>query len=382
MLPFTYAVRNLFRDPARLLQTVGGAALVVFLLMTAAALNQGMNEVLSASGSPKNVILMGKGSEESIERSEVHLEAESIAATAIRGRQESLGQPAVSGEITYQAPLVTDSGHKEQGLLRGVTEKALLVHPKVRLEEGRFPGPGEVMVGILAHRKLGVIPEEVGLGNSVFFEDAEMTISGIFSAPGTVLESEVWFDRNDLAILTQRDSLSAVLVRLDGAEFEDVEVFTLQRNDLELAAVREDHYYDKLGAFYGPIRTMTWLTAVMVAAGAFFGGLNTLYAAFASRIRELATLQSIGFRRRSIFLSLVQESLLATLTGTLLAFVLALLVVDGMSVPFSIGTFRLTLTPTVILAGLSVGVALGTVGILPPAWRTLSPALPKALRSN
>ncbi|MCH1407748.1 MAG: ABC transporter permease [Verrucomicrobiales bacterium] len=382
MLPFTYAVRNLFRDPARLLQTVGGAALVVFLLMTAAALNQGMNEVLSASGSPKNVILMGKGSEESIERSEVHLEAESIAATAIRGLQESLGQPAVSGEITYQAPLVTDSGHKEQGLLRGVTEKALLVHPKVRLEEGRFPGPGEVMVGILAHRKLGVIPEEVGLGNSVFFEDAEMTISGIFSAPGTVLESEVWFDRNDLAILTQRDSLSAVLVRLDGAEFEDVEVFTLQRNDLELAAVREDHYYDKLGAFYGPIRTMTWLTAVMVAAGAFFGGLNTLYAAFASRIRELATLQSIGFRRRSIFLSLVQESLLATLTGTLLAFVLALLIVDGMSVPFSIGTFRLTLTPTVILAGLSVGVALGTVGILPPAWRTLSPALPKALRSN
>jgi putative ABC transport system permease protein len=382
MLPFTYAVRNLFRDPARLLQTVGGAALVVFLLMTAAALNQGMSEVLSASGSPENVILMGKGSEESIERSEVHLEAESIAATAIRGLQESLGQPAVSGEITYQAPLVTDSGHKEQGLLRGVTEKALLVHPKVRLEEGRFPGPGEVMVGILAHRKLGVIPEEVGLGNSVFFEDAEMTISGIFSAPGTVLESEVWFDRNDLAILTQRDSLSAVLVRLDGAEFEDVEVFTLQRNDLELAAVREDHYYDKLGAFYGPIRTMTWLTAVMVAAGAFFGGLNTLYAAFASRIRELATLQSIGFRRRSIFLSLVQESLLATLTGTLLALVLALLVVDGMSVPFSIGTFRLTLTPTVILAGLSVGVALGTVGILPPAWRTLSPALPKALRSN
>ncbi|MDB2496066.1 ABC transporter permease [Verrucomicrobiales bacterium] len=382
MLPFAYAVRNLFRDPARLLQTVGGAALVVFLLMTAAALNQGMNEVLSASGSPKNVILMGKGSEESIERSEVHLEAESIAATAIRGLQESLGQPAVSGEITYQAPLVTDSGHKEQGLLRGVTEKALLVHPKVRLEEGRFPGPGEVMVGILAHRKLGVIPEEVGLGKPVFFEDAEMTISGIFSAPGTVLESEVWFDRNDLAILTQRDSLSAVLVRLDGAEFEDVEVFTLQRNDLELAAVREDHYYEKLGAFYGPIRTMTWLTAVMVAAGAFFGGLNTLYAAFASRIRELATLQSIGFRRRSIFLSLVQESLLATLTGTLLALVLALLVVDGMSVPFSIGTFRLTLTPTVILVGLSVGAALGTVGILPPAWRTLSPALPKALRSN
>ncbi len=382
MLPFTYALRNLFRDPTRLVQTVGGSALVVMLLIAAVALNQGMNSVLSASGSAQNVVILGKGSEESIERSEVHLEAESIAATGIRGIDEQLGVMAVSGEIFYQAPITTASGTENQALLRGVLEKALLVHSSVRLLEGHFPGPGEVMVGRLAHRKLDVDAAEFAVGGKVFFGKAELAIAGVFAAPGTVLESEIWFDRNDLATLTQRDTLSLVTLRLGSAEFDDVHVFTLQRNDLELAAIREDKYYEKLSIFYQPIKVMTWVTAALVSAGALFGGLNTLYAAFASRVREMATLQSIGYSRFALLVSLVQESLLATLTGTLLAFVVAYLLLDGQTVPFSIGTFTLTLTPTVIGTGLVTGILLGSLGTLPPAIRCLSPSIPQALRSS
>lgn len=382
MLPFTYALRNLFRDPARLAQTVGGSALVVILLIAAVSLNQGMDSVLSASGSPQNVIILGKGSEESIERSEVHLEAESIAATAIRGLQEQLGVIAASGEIFYQAPIKTSSGKINQALLRGVLEQALQVHQSVRLLDGYFPGPGEVMVGQLAHRKLGVPAGELVPGEPVYFGKEKLMISGIFAAPGTVLESELWFDRNDLATLTQRDTLSSITVRLQEAEFDDVHVFTLQRNDLELSAIREDSYYSKLSTFYQPIKVMTWVTAALVSAGAIFGGLNTLYAAFASRIREMATLQSIGYTRMALLLSLVQESLLATLTGTLLAFLLAYFLLDGLTVPFSVGTFKLSLSPQVIGSGLVAGILLGTLGTLPPAIRCLSPALPKALRSG
>lgn len=382
MLPFTYALRNLFRDPSRLAQTVGGSTLVVLLLVAAVALNQGMDSVLSASGSEKNVILLGKGSEESIERSEVHLDAESSATTSIRGLDSKLGVSAVSGEIFYQAPIETASGIKNQALLRGVQEKALLVHTTVRLLEGHFPGPGEVMIGYLAHRKLGVEASDLAVGQSLKFGKTTMTISGIFVAPGTVLESEIWFDRNDLATLTQRDTLSSINLRLNNAEFEDVQVFTLQRNDLELSAIREDRYYDKLSIFYQPIKMMTWVTAILVSAGAIFGGLNTLYAAFASRIREMATLQSIGYTRKALLTSLIQESLLATLTGTLLAFILAYFLLDGRTVPFSIGTFTLTITPLVIFTGLLAGIFLGTIGTLPPALRCLSPSLPKALRSS
>ncbi|MBT8044574.1 MAG: ABC transporter permease [Verrucomicrobiae bacterium] len=382
MLPFTYALRNLFRDPSRLAQTVAGSALVVVLLIAAVALNQGMDSVLSASGSEKNVVILGKGSEESIQRSEVHLEAESIVATSVRGIDEQLGVPAVSGEIFYQAPITTSSDHKSQALLRGVLEQALLVHTSVRVLEGHFPGPGEVMVGRLAHRKLSVDMAELAVGENVYFGNAELTISGIFQAPGTVLESEIWFNRNDLATLTQRDTLSAITMRMDTAEVDDVQVFTLQRNDLELAAIREDKYYEKLSIFYQPIKVMTWVTAALVSAGAIFGGLNTLYAAFASRVREMATLQSIGYTRTALLVSLVQESLLATLTGTLIAFVIAYFLLDGQTVPFSIGTFTLTLTPVVIGTGLIAGILLGTIGTLPPAIRCLAPSLPKALRSS
>lgn len=385
MLPFTYALRNLFRDPSRLAQTVGGSAIVVLLLIAAATLTQEMDGVLSASGSSKNVILVGKGSEESIERSEVQIGAESAATTSIRGIESRLGVEAVSGEIFYQAPITTASGTTEQALLRGVLEKSLLVHSSIRLLEGHFPGPGEVMVGHLAHRNLGVPQEELAVGSRLRFGDQELQITGRFIAPGTVLESEIWFDRNDLASLTQRDSLSSITLRLTGEEgtgLEDVELFTFQRNDLELSAIREDHYYEKLSLFYQPIQVMTWVTAALVAAGAIFGGLNTLYAAFAARIREMATLQSIGFSRTALLTSLIQESLLATLTGTLLAFTLSYFFLEGRTVPFSMGTLTLTLSPRVVLIGLTAGFLLGTLGTLPPALRCLLPNLPKALRSD
>ena len=119
MLPITYAIRNLFRDPSRLIQTVGGSALVVLLVIAATALNHGMERVLETSGSSKNVILVGTGSEESVERSEVQLEAEAAASTAVAGLASPLGITAASGEIVYMAPLGTVGGPEKPSLLRG-----------------------------------------------------------------------------------------------------------------------------------------------------------------------------------------------------------------------------------------------------------------------
>ena len=127
---------------------------------------------------------------------------------------------------------------------------------------------------------------------------------------------------------------------------------------------------------------MTWITAGLIAAGALFGGMNTLYAAFASRVREMATLQSIGFGRLSLLGSLIQESTLACLTGTLLASVLAVLLLDGRTIPFSIGAFTMQIGPAEALTGVLAGLLLGILGALPPAVRCLGPELPSALRSS
>ena len=382
MLPLTYALRNLFRDKSRLLQTVGGSALVVLLVMAATALNSGMAEVLSASGSPKNAILLGAGSEESIQRSEVSAQLGGIAEAGIPGVSKVLGTPAVSTEIHYMSFLKTPDGGKGQGLFRGVTAKALLVHPEVRIMEGTFPRAGEVMVGKLAWRKLGLAEDALRPGKKVELDGSEMTVSGVFAAPGTVMESEIWTVLGDLYMLAQRDTVSCVVLRMETPEdFSEVDLFSQQRLDLELAALRETDYYAALSSFYKPLRVMTWITAGLVAAGAVFGGFNTLYAAFASRIRELATLQAIGFGRMAVFLSLVQESVIACLGGTLVASAAAMILLDGLTIPFSIGAFTITISPQVAVTGLVTGILLGILGSIPPAIRCLRPSLPRALRS-
>lgn len=383
MLPLSYAVRNLFRSKARLLQTIGGSALVVLLVMAAVAINDGMKRVLSASGSPNNVILVGAGSEESIQRSEVADRAGGIAEAAVPGIAEALGVRAVSSEIHYMSYLGLGEGERRQAVFRGVTPQALHVHPEVRLTNGSFPAAGQLMAGRLAWRKLGLAEADLMPGRQVVFEGQPMTISGTFAAPGTVLESELWATLGDLRVLAKRETVSCVVLRLDDpSDFAEADLFAKQRLDLELSALRESDYYARLSSFFKPLRVMTWITAGLIAAGAVFGGINTLYAAFASRVREMATLQAIGFGRGALLASLVQESTLACLGGTLLASIAALLLLDGRTVPFSIGAFTLEIGPGVALAGILTGLFLGLLGALPPAIRCLKPALPVALRSS
>ncbi len=381
MLPFTYAIRNLVRRPGRCVQLILGSGLVVLLLMLAASLNRGMNRVLIASGSPQNVILLGAGSEESIERSEVAPSVPDIAAAGIPGLRTVLGQPAVSGEVYYNGLVEISGDRASQALLRGVTPRALWVHREVRILEGHFPRPGEVMVGRLAHYKLETSAARLAIGQTIRFNDVELRISGVFDAPGTVMEAELWMNIGDLLTLTQRYSLSCVVVALGRAELEDADLFTKQRLDLELVAMRESDYYAKLARFYAPVRWMAWICAVLIAAGAVFGGLNTLYAAFVARIREFGALQAVGFGRFALLASLLQESTAATLMGALAAATVGLLWLDGLTVPFSIGAFSLNFEPDILALGFGVGVGLGIIGALPPAWSCLRPKLIATLRA-
>lgn len=380
LLPFSYAVRNLYRDRTRLFQTLGGSALVVFLVMGAHALNEGMRRTLNASGSPQNMLILGKGSEESVQRSEVSERAAGITEASVSGIFAPLGERAVSPQIVHMANLALPDGRSLRGLVRGVNAKALLTHPEVALLDGRFPGPGEIMAGRLAWKRFGVAESDLAPGMELKLDTATLTVSGIFAAPGTVLESELWMDINDLRTLAQRETISAVVVRLDDGDPADVQLFTRQRLDLELSAVSEKDYYARLAAFYAPVRAMTWTTAALIAAAAVFGGLNTLYAAFASRVREIATLQAIGFRRFAIFVSFIQESLMTSLLGTLLGAIAAVLVLADRVVYLSAGAFRLGFGPETLFAGLIAGTLLGLIGAVPPALRCLKPNLPQALR--
>lgn len=389
LLPFDYAVRNLGRSPVRLGLSVAGSMLVVLLVLAAGGFVRGMVRSLGVSGEPDNVILVSAGSEESMERSEILELVHGLVQSHDLGVRSRLGVPYISPEIHVQTPVreSRDAPEAPMALIRGVEPAAFLVHPAAHVVEGRLPESGrdEILVGALAAAKLGLAPERLAIGQKLWIEDRHWTIAGRFDAPGTVMAAEVWMPLRDAQIVTQRQGkLSCVVLTLDsaaGATFADVDVFVRQQPAYELVALRERDYYAKLGAFFRPIAAMVWATAGLIALGGLLGGLNTMYAAFASRVREMGTLQSIGFSRTAIAVSLMQESLLAAAAGALVAAGIGLLVLDGLTVRFSMGVFGLTVDSAVLALGLAAGAVLGIIGAMPPAWRCLRLPITEALKA-
>lgn len=255
------------------------------------------------------------------------------------------------------------------------------MHSRVRLAEGNLPRPGEVIAGRLAAARMGVPPERLAVGSVLSLEGRTWTVSGTFEAPGTVMESEIWMPLSDLYVATRRERPSCIVITMESADLSEADLFARQRLDLEITAVPETEYYEKIRAFYGPVRAMVWITALLVAAGAFLGGLNTLYAAFASRVREMATLQVLGFTRRAVAMNLVQEAALVSAAGSLVAAAVAVVFLDGASVRISMGAFGLRVDATALATGLATGLGLGLLGALLPAARCLRIPIPEALRS-
>ena len=386
-LPFEYAVRNLGRSPMRCLLSIAGAALVVVLVLGAAAFVTGMTQSLHVSASANNVIVLGAGSEESVERSEIDPLTATILAASVDGIEERLNVPYVSPEVHMALPVHTapDQASGSLGVIRGVTPTAFLVHPQVQIITGRAPETGmdEIMIGRLVSAKLGLDDDALRVGSQVWIDDRALTISGLFEAPGTVMDAEIWMPLTDLQVIAQRDSLSCVVLTLnDSGDPSDVSVFAAQRLDLEIASMREADYYAQLADFFGPVRIMVLVTAALIAMGGILGGLNTMYAAFASRVRELGTLQTLGYSRIAIILSLVQESLLTAAIGALIACTVGLLVFDGVAIRFSMGAFGLVVDGRVMTVSLFAGLALGVIGALPPAWRCLRLPITDALKTG
>ena len=253
--------------------------------------------------------------------------------------------------------------------------------PILRIIEGRAPGVGEILVGDMAHRRMGASAADLRVGQTLWFDNREWRISGRFEAPNTVMESEIWTPLTELQIATRQDNfLSCVIITLDDATFEDVETFATERLYLELTAIRESDYYRSLYVYFRPIRAMIWVSALLISVGALLGGLNTLYAAFSSRVAELGVLQTIGYGRAAIALSMAQETGLASAVGALIAAGIGLIALDGVGIRFSMGAFRLQMNATAIGFGLASGLFTGLIGAALPAARYLSIPMTDALK--
>lgn len=389
LIPIDYAVRNLGRSKLRLVLSVGGSALVVLLIITAGGFVRGMTAALRNTGDDRNILIVGVGSEESFERSEIPASTASIFRATVPGLRSERGVEFVSPEVHVQLPIGVgdDAQAGRLALVRGVTPTALLVHSQVQISEGRLPRSGfdELLAGRLAHVKLGLKAADFAVGRRVRVEGREWTVVGRLAAPNSVVDSELWMPLADLKELTKRTTDSCVVATLgsgpSAAELADAQAFCRQRLDLEITAMSESAYYSRMAEFFAPIRIVTWVTAGLIALCGLFGGLNTMYAAFASRVRELGMMQCLGYRRAAIVASLMQESGLAALSGALIACGAAVALLDGLAVQFSMGAFGLRIDAPVLVLGLGAGILLGLVGALPAATYCLRLPIPTALKA-
>ncbi|TWT75228.1 ABC transporter permease [Allorhodopirellula solitaria] len=382
LLPWEYGVRNLARRPVRTALTLVALATVVMLVFVVVGFIRGLERSLAVSGDENVVLVYSVNSEENIENSSIAARTPSLISASFDSVVDRFGVNHISPELYLGTRVTSSAGDEGLGLVRGVTLAAPLVRRSVQLIEGDWPEDGEVIVGRLAAAKLGSTNAAMSIGKRIEFEGRSWTIVGRFAAGGAAYESELWCPLDDFQTATKRQdlSLAAMLLSPSGSPAE-VKLFCKERTDLELRAIRETDYYATLQQHYKPVRILAWFVVVLVSGAGVFAGLNMMYGAVAGRIREIATLQAIGFRRRAILVSLIQEGVLLAAAGSLLSGVIALTMLNGMAVRFTMGAFALRIDSVAILIGCGVGLLLGVLGALPPALKALRAEVATSLKA-
>jgi ABC-type lipoprotein release transport system permease subunit len=386
-LPWEYGVRNLFRRPLRTFLTFLGLTTVVLLVLIVVGFIRGLEKSLSVSGSSRTAIVFSLGMGENLEYSSIPMRTNDLVPSSIQGIKKRYGAKYVSPELYLGTQVgirgIAKKEYQETlGLVRGVTPAACLVRQQFQLDQGRWPEAGEIIIGRLAATKLGATSDDISIGDTIQLENRDWKIVGVFSCGGAAFESEVWCRLDELQQAMKRQDLSIVALTLEkGTNFSELDLFCKQRLDLELQTMPETEYYAGLQRDYEPIRWLAWLVVLLVAGAGVFAGLNTMYGSVVGRIAELSMLRTIGFARRAVVLSLIQEAVLLSLAASLSASFIALLLVNGSAVRFTMGAFQLQIDSASILIGCGVGLLLGFLGAIPPAIRALKMPIVDGLRS-
>lgn len=368
-LPWEYGIRNLFRRPLRSGLTLLALTTVTLMVLVVVGFVRGLERSLAVSGDPRTAIVFSLGMGENLEYSSIEMGTTDLLAASIQGVQERYGRKYASPELYLGTKIrLSENSPESLGLVRGLLPAALLVHQQVEIMDGQWPQAGEVMVGRLAATKLGIAKQQLAVGSTLWFEGRSWRVCGIFSAGSGTFESELWCRLDDLQQTLKRQDLSLVAMTLGPtADFQDLNLFCKERIDLELQAIRQTDYFATLRQDYAPVRWLAWLVVCLIAGAGVFVGLNTMYGSVVGRIRELATLQTIGFSRRAAILSVVQEGTILAMTGALIASVLAYALANGAAVRFTMGAFELQIDSLTLLIGNGIALCLGAGGALPPA---------------
>jgi len=366
--------------------TIVGIAGVVAVLVGVLSIAAGFRRVMTVSGSPDGAIVLRSGADSEMVSGLSHDETRIIADAPGVARN---GQgPLASAELFVIIDLPKRSTGTDANVpLRGVEPAAFQVRDDLTVVQGRtFDwGKDEVIVG------RGAAQEFTGLdvGSKIKVGRYEWPVVGIFSANGAAAESEIWTDAKVLQDAYHRgDSFQSVSVKLDSpGSFQKFKDSLTSNPQLSVQVVRQSDYYAQQSeTMTRLITTLGYLIAVLMAVGALFGALNTMYSAVAARTREIATLRALGFGGGAVVVSLMLESLLLALIGGIIGGALAYVAFNNFHTStmnfqsFSQITFAFRVTPELLTRGIIWAAAIGLMGGLFPAIRAARLPIASALR--
>lgn len=385
-LLLSYGLRNLRVRKLTTLLTAGGMALVVFVYAAVLMLDSGLRQTLVTTGDDTNVIFVRRSAEVEIQSILPREQARIIESQpeVMMGLQ---GAPLVSKELVVLIALPRrGSAQVSNVVVRGVGRQAFAVRPRVHLAEGRMfrPGSSEIVIGgALAGRFEGV-----ALGSSIRFAQRDWQIVGRLDAGGSGFDSEIWGDSDQLMQAFRRDAFSSVVVRLaDRAGFDVLKARLEADPRLTVDARHERAFYEEQSRLLSSfIRIIGLVLSVMFSLGAVFGATITMYAAVASRQKEIGTLRALGFRRASILFAFLAEAMLLGFTGWVVGLSLASLMMLVRVTTLNWASlselaFSFALTPAIVLNSLLFALAMGFLGGFLPALRAARLQIVDALRA-
>ena len=385
MIPVKYNVRNLRVRWVTTLMTVVGTGLVVWATVLSFGLADGLEHALRISGDDLDLIVLRKGStEETSSNIDQNLAREISNLDGIARDEE--GEPLCSAEfVTILTKPRRNEGGTTNLIVRGLQKGGRRLRPGFRIVRGR-----DLQSGVneaITSQRMAERFENLGLGEKLEINKVDFEIVGYFEAAGSAAESEVWTELGDLTGARRTPgALSAVNLRARDEAARQA-LITRIRDDkqFQLEAVGEADYFERQMTASIAIRFVGFAIAGFLTLGAMFAAANTMYAAVASRGREIGALRAMGFNRRSILVSFLFESVLLCLLGGLLG-CLATLPFNGLSTgtanwaTFSEITFAFRFGPTVLLRGVLMALTMGLVGGLFPALRAVRMPIVNALR--
>jgi len=384
-IPISYNVRNMVLRKGLTLMTAMGIALTVMTAVFLMMLLAGMKKAFVKSGDPLNVLVMRKGSTSELAGGFTKDKLPVLSALPGIAKNAS-GEPLVSGEWVVIVNLPRKDGTGDTNVtLRGMGANGLELRKNVKLVDGTWfsTGQHDIVVSRSIHSRFA----HTGVGEMLDFGKGQWKVTGIFDGGGTAADSEMWGDVNQVADQFNRQNAlgSAYLHATDPVAADALKHRVADDQRLQLEGMLETEYYDKQTSSGAPIRFMGYIVGLTMAIGSIFAATNTMYAAVAYRSREIATLRVIGFRRGSILLSFIFESVLLALLGAAVGIIL-MLPFNGMStgtsnaVTFSEVVFKMQITLAVVIYATIFALVMGLIGGVAPAWGAARRDILAALR--